>query len=180
MDNQQEIINQCIANNRQGQEKLYRMFYPALFALCRRLLPDDHEAVEALNDGMLKVYKNIASWQSSKGEFFNWIYTIVRNAALDKLKSGKKDLNVKELKDEYNDESYYNPVKELEWKDIYKLSEALSPGTRAVFNLYYLEGFSIKEIAETLDLSTGTVKWHMSSSRENLKPILQKFFEKKI
>ena len=156
------------------------MFYPPLFALCRRLLPDDHEATEALNNGMLKVFKNIASWQSDKGEFFNWMYTIVRNAALDKLKAKKSELNIKELKDEHNDESFYNPVKELEWKEIYKLSEALSPGTRAVFNLYYLEGLSVKEIAETLDLSAGTVKWHMNASREKLRPGLQKFFEKKV
>lgn len=175
LSSEQEIINQCIANNRQGQEKLYRMFYPALFALCRRLLPGDHEALEALNDGMLKVFKSIHSWKSGQGKFFNWVYTIVRNAAIDKLKNKHNEFT--ELKEEFEESVNNNTLNEIEWKEIYKLSEALPPASRAVYNLFYLEGFTIKEIANMLELSPGTVKWHLGTSREKIKPILIKHFQ---
>src|ERR1044072_3535598 len=100
------------------------MFYPALFLLCKKFFADDHEALEALNDGMLKVYKNIGAYNSQKGEFFNWAYTVVRNAALDKLKIHRQPLHA-ELTDNIPGIGNDNPMRGLEWKDIYKLLDAL-------------------------------------------------------
>jgi len=151
------------------------MFYPALFLLCKKFFADDHEALEALNDGMLKVYKNIGSYSSEKGEFFNWAYTVVRNTALDKLKINRQPQRA-ELQDNITGTGNDNPMKGLEWKDIYKLLDALTPATRAVCSLFYLEGFSIKEISERLTISAGTVKWHLNETRHRLKPVLKNYY----
>src|SRR6185436_6138592 len=86
LNEEQQLIQECAANNRLAQEKLYYRFYPALMLLCKRFIADDHQALEVLNDGMMKVYRNISSFDSGKGELFNWIYTVIRNTALDKLK----------------------------------------------------------------------------------------------
>jgi RNA polymerase sigma-70 factor (ECF subfamily) len=76
-----------------------------------------------------------------------------------------------------DDQSYLdNPLKTLEDQDIYKLLNALTPATRVVCSLFYLEGFSIKDIAEKLELSAGTVKWHLSETRKKLKPVLEKYY----
>lgn len=80
------MIIKCLGNDRAAQEKLYRKFYPALFLLCRKFFKDENDALEALNDGMLRVFKHIGQYNNTIGEFFNWMYTVVRNAALDKLK----------------------------------------------------------------------------------------------
>lgn len=178
MDNLEEIIIQCIANNRQGQEKLYRMFYPALFTMSRRILADDHEALEALNNGMLKVFKNIAGWDGNKGAFFNWVYTIVRHAALDKIKENKKRFETDELKEIVDIGTSAEITDAIEWKEIYSLSEILPPATRCIYNFFYIDGCTIKEIAEMLELSSGTVKWHLSKAREKLKPSLINHFSK--
>ena len=175
MNNLQQLIRDCAANNRRSQEKLYLQFYPALFALCRKFFKDEHEALNALNDGMLKVFKNIGDYDSSKGEFFNWVYTIVRNTAIDKLKI-KKLPPMAELNDVMVNKGD-NPMAGLEWKDIYKLLDALPPATRAVCSLYYLEDFTIKDINERLGISEGTIKWHLSEARSKLKPVLKNHYQ---
>src|SRR4051812_10281707 len=96
------------------------MFYPALFLLCKKFFKDDHEALEALNDGMLKVFKNISMYNSQKGEFFNWAYTIVRNTALDKLKIINR-LEFVELDDSLAAAITENPLQGFEWQNIYTL-----------------------------------------------------------
>ncbi len=149
------------------------MFYPALFALCKKFFADDHQALEALNDGMLKVYKNIGAYNSTKGLFFNWLYTIVRNTALDKLKL-QLHKEPAELTENLTDGG--NPLNGLEWKDIYKLLDVLPPATRPVCSLFYLEGFSIKEIGDRLGISVGTVKWHLNETRKKLKPVFKNYY----
>ena len=155
--------------------KLYRKFYPALMLLCKRFFKDDHEALEVLNDGMMKVYKNIRAYDHSKGEFFNWVYTVVRNTALDKLKRSKIPMavSIDNSKEPGNEP---DPLQSLEWKDVYKLLDCLPPATRAICSLFYLEGFSVKDVSESLEISLGTVKWHLSETRKKLKPVLAKHF----
>lgn len=178
MEDIQELIIKCLRNDRAGQEKLYRRFYPALFLLCRKFFKDENDALEALNDGMLRVFKNIGQYHSDKGQFFNWVYTIVRNAALDKLKNNNNIYTLAGIPDHIID-STDNPLASLEWKDVYTLLQVLPPGTRAVCVLYYIEGFSMSEICNHLKLSTGTVKWHLSETRSKLKPVLLKYHSKK-
>lgn len=170
-----ELINDCTANNRLSQEKLYRMFYPSLILLCKRFFKQDHEAIEAVNDGMMKVFKKIDSYDAAKGEFFNWVYTIVRNTALDKIRLVRFQ-TAGELNDRLPDMGEDNPLKKLEWKDVYTLLDTLPTATRAVCSLYYLEGFSVKEISVQLTVSEGTIKWHLSETRKKLKPVLEKYY----
>lgn len=169
------IIQDCINNNRLSQEKLYRLFYPSMFCLCKKFFSDDHAALEAVNDGMIKVFRNLPTYQSGKGAFFNWVYTIVRHTALDKLKK-----NVQEMVD-YDDEgeeadNSRSIVQQLEWKDIYRYLDHLPTATRPVFSLFYLESYSVADIAKQLQISPGTVKWHLSESRKIMQPVLKKHF----
>jgi RNA polymerase sigma factor (sigma-70 family) len=169
------IIEGCKRNDRASQEKLYRRFYPGLFALCKKFFDEDHDILTSLNNGMLNVFKHIGQFDPAKGELFNWAYTIVRNAAISHLKS--KDTYRAEYKgitEQVEQTTYYSPFKELEWKDIYLYLDKLPPATRVVCTLHYLEGFAIKEISERLNLSNGTVKWHLSESRNRLRELFLK------
>ena len=152
---------------------MYRQFYPALFALCKTFFEDKHDVLTALNNGMLRVYKNIEQFDSNKGSFFNWVYTIVRNAALTRVRDKKTETSLELLTDNLLDKALYNPFLEKEWEAIYLLLARLPPTTRAICSLYYMEGFLIKEIAASLDMKEGTVKWHLNESRKRLKIIAQ-------
>jgi RNA polymerase sigma-70 factor (ECF subfamily) len=120
---------------------------------------------------MLSVFKNIAQYDSSRGELFNWVYTIVRNAAITHLKSKKTSYSNIEITDQIEESVCYSPFNDLKWNDIYFYLNKLPPATRAVCTLYYLEGYAVKEIAEQLTLSEGTIKWHLSESRNKLKEL---------
>jgi RNA polymerase sigma factor (sigma-70 family) len=169
LDNFQNLIKGCISNDRSSQEKLYRQFYPGLYALCKKFFNDDHDIITSLNNGMLNVFKNIGQFDPEKGDLFNWAYTIVRNAAITYFNS-KKNVHPTIAINEYVEQSaFYSPFKELEWKEIYFYLDKLPPATRTVCTLHYLEGYAIKEIAEQLKLSEGTIKWHLSESRNKLK-----------
>jgi RNA polymerase sigma factor (sigma-70 family) len=166
-----EIIEGCKRNDRSSQEKLYRQFYPGLFALCKKFFSDNHDALTSLNNGMLNVFKNIGKYDPAKGEIFNWAYTIVRNAAITHLNSLKIIQPTTEISGQLEQTLSYSPFKELEWNDIYLNLDKLPPATRAVCTLYYIEGLAIKEISEQLYLSEGTIKWHLSESRTRLKSL---------
>ncbi len=145
-----------------------------MIALCKKFFADDHTAIETVNDGMIKVFKNLASFDASKGELFNWIYTIVRNTALDKIKN-TRIISTSEI-EEREIQQNTNPLNALEWQDIYQLLDTLAPATRIVCSLFYLEDFSIKEISSILSISDGTVKWHLSETRKKLKSALEKYY----
>lgn len=172
MTDEQKLILGCRNQEQQSQEKLYKQFYPALFAMCRTFFSDPHDTLTAVNNGMLKVFQNIDQYDASKGTLFSWVYTIVRNAALNLVRDRKNPLTY-ELTDDLQRSSASNPFKQLEWKDIYFYLDQLPEKTRCVCSLYYLEGFSIKEITESIDMKEGAVKWHLSECRKKLKQIFE-------
>ena len=129
---------------------------------------------------MLKVFEHIGTYKAEKGKFFNWVYTIVRNTALDKFRSSaaaalrNEPYSAADSIPETDISS--NPLIALEGKDLYVLLDRLAPATRVICGLFYLEGYSIKDIADQLSISSGTVKWHLSESRKKLKSILERHF----
>jgi len=127
---------------------------------------------------MLKVFESIGAYREDKGKFFNWVYTIVRNTALDKLRRLApvfQPHDLPELENTIPDTAQgHNPVLALEEKDMYILLDELNTSTRVVCTLFYIEGYAVKDIAEALTISTGTVKWHLSESRKKLKPIFER------
>jgi RNA polymerase sigma-70 factor (ECF subfamily) len=167
----EDILQGCRHQDRRSQEQLYRRLYPALFALCKSFFKDQHVALTALNNGMLTVYRNLEQYDVSKGKFFNWAYTIVRHAALT-MTRGRKAEPVEELEETTENIGPGNPFKQLEWKDIYVYLDALPDNTRVVCNLYYLQGYSLKEIAAGIGMKEGTVKWHLNETRHRLKNMI--------
>jgi RNA polymerase sigma-70 factor (ECF subfamily) len=119
---------------------------------------------------MLKVYTGIQRFDETKGTLFNWMYTVIRNTALDKLKMAQLPATI-EIDHAIVVSSDEHILKTLDWKDMYRLLDALPQATRAVCSLFYIEGFKIKEIAESLGISAGTVKWHLAETRSKLKVV---------
>jgi RNA polymerase sigma factor (sigma-70 family) len=175
--NERHYIEGCKQHDRISQEKLYRQFYPALFALCKTFFDDNQEIVTAINNGMLKVFKNIEQYDEEKGTFFNWVYTVVRNAALTEIRNKKISVSLAYI-GTIPDTASFNPFEEKEWERVYEMLHRLPVTTRAVCNLYYNEGFSIKEIAASLEMKEGTVKWHLNEGRTRLKNIFTPNFSK--
>ena len=145
--------------------------YDALYNLCNRFFDDDQEIITALNNGMLRVFKNIHQFDIAKAELFTWMYSIVRNEALTVVRNKKTTAITKELTADISSEISVNPFASSVADDVFIYLGKLSHTTRATCNLFYLEGYSIKEIAVSLDIKEGTVKWHLSEGRKKLQSI---------
>ncbi len=137
--------------------------------LCSKFFDDEHDVVTALNNGMLQVFNNIEKYNAKKGELYPWMYVIVRNAAISHLRNQKLIPSTVQLGVEMQLETSTNPLKDCSEEIVYTFLKTLSISTRAVFYLFYVEGFLIKEIAYKLDMKQGTVKWHLNDGRTKLK-----------
>jgi RNA polymerase sigma factor (sigma-70 family) len=127
---------------------------------------------------MLKVFERIETYRPERGRFFNWVYTIVRHTALDKLRASLAWTIRTDLLDAVDMEidSGDNPLRSIEEKDVYRLLDGLAPATRVIFDLFYIENYSIRDVAEELSISAGTVKWHLSDGRRKLKSLMEQHF----
>lgn len=168
----EELIHGCIRNERSAQEQLYRLFYPRMMAVVRRYINQEAQAEEILNNGFLRAFQKIRQY-TFQGSFEGWLRKIVFHAISDYIKQNVRynEQIVLVEKDEYihkdhADRLYYNQLLEL--------VQSLPDATRAVFNMYVMEGFAHKEIGKLLGISEGTSKWHLSEGRRILKDKIEK------
>ena len=169
-----EIISGCKSGDRKAQEKLYKNFYRAMMTVCLRYAKNDEDAVEILNNGFFKVFKNIQWYDSSKASLYTWIRTIVVNSCLDFIKQKQRLEKVNELNPGVEVHIPPDIISKIETAELLELVRELAPATRAVFNLYVIEGYRHKEIAKLLSISEGTSKWHLNEARKNLQQLINK------
>ena len=175
MTNEQEnieIISGCKKADRIAQERLYKNFYRAMMTVCLRYTKNDEDAIEVLNNGFFKVFKNIQRYDSSKASLYTWIRTLVINSCLDFIKQKKKQEKVNELDPDMEVHIAPDVISKIEAAELLELVRELAPATQAVFNLYVIEGYRHKEIAKLLSISEGTSKWHLNEARKNLQQLI--------
>jgi RNA polymerase sigma factor (sigma-70 family) len=168
---EQELVSGCAANDRRAQEALYRRFFPEMLRMVRRYARDEDTALEIVNNGLLRVYKKIHTF-AFKGSLEGWVRRLVYHSMADYYREHARYLHFLVLEDhdqgvpERGHEGFYE-------EDILKAVRALPPISQEVFRLYAIEGYSHAEIAETLQMSEGTSKWHLSTARQKLRDMLR-------
>ncbi len=168
------IISGCREGDRKAQEQLYRSYYRAMMVLCLRYTKNEADAMEVLNTGFYKVYKNINQYNAQKASFYTWVRTIIINSCLDFIKT-KSSLTLKEELDQAAAIDLPPDVFiKMSAADILQLVRQLPPATQGVFNLYVMEGYNHKEIGQLMGISDGTSKWHLSEARKILQRLINK------
>jgi RNA polymerase sigma-70 factor (ECF subfamily) len=174
------IIEGCLRNERRSQEQLFKHFYGKMLSVCMRYVADRDTAQEVLQEGFIKVFEKIATFEFS-GSFEGWLRRIIVNTALDYIRKNKRQNWVQET--EINTkEDYTNPMEEKESEDYFDLKanlaldsiQQLSPAYRTVFNMFVMENYSHKEISSILGISEGTSKSNLAKAKINLKKLIQK------
>ncbi|MGM0532716.1 MAG: RNA polymerase sigma factor [Bacteroidota bacterium] len=171
-----ELIQGCRDNDRKYQELLYRKFAKKMYGICLSYAKDRSMAQEILQDGFVKVFKKIDGFRE-EGSLEGWIRRIITNTALDHLRQKSKlyefiDDN-REVEEERLD---YSILDKINADGIFSLIKELPEGAKAVFNLYAVEGYSHKEIAEKLDITEGTSKSQFKRARSLLKTLLRDLY----
>lgn len=179
----QELTNHigaCALNNRESQKLLYSSFYGYAMAICDRYTNNQEDAVEILNDGFLKVFKEIhhftPAYEDVISSFKGWLRKIIIYTAIDHFRKNHKHQMVTNLESfVYHIETISeDAVEKLSYEEIIKSIQDLSPGYRTVFNLFVIEELSHEEIAQKLGISAGTSKSNLSKARKQLQKILFK------
>ena len=166
-EEQERLIEGCKKHNRQAQEALYKAYYKAMVSICLHYTKNEEDAVEVLNNGFLKVFQNIQRYDPAQASLYTWIRTLVVHSCLDFIK--KKTKAEKQVELNAGEVSIPADIlSKIKARELLALVRSLPPATAAVFNLYAIEGYNHKEIAELLNISTGTSKWHLSEARKQL------------
>jgi len=157
ISSESDLLQGCIAGDRRMQEELYKRFSPKMYAVCLRYAGNADDAQDVLQEGFVKVFKNLNRFRS-EGSFEGWIRRIIVNTAIEHLRRKTYLKPIAEKEENTIPFKETTALDSLGEKDILKLISQLSPGYRTVFNLYVIEGYTHKEIGDILGISEGTSK----------------------
>lgn len=168
----EQLINNCKKNDAQAQSQLYKLFASKLFSLCLKYSKNYAEAQDNLQDAFVTIFNKIAQY-NHKGSLEGWMKRITINTALQRYRSvGVFDIvNEEQIEDvsiEIEDDS-------LSMDYLLSIIQELPDRYRLVFNLYALDDYSHKEIAEMLNISTGTSKSNLARARLILKEKIEQY-----
>jgi RNA polymerase sigma-70 factor (ECF subfamily) len=158
------------------QEELYRRFSPRMYAVCLRYAANAEEAEDILQEGFIKIFKKLDSFRS-EGSFEGWIRRIFVNTAIEHFRRKKYLQPVTEKEETSIEGKYVTVLDSLAERDMLGLVQQLSPGYRTVFNMYVVEGYTHKEIADMLGISEGTSKSQLSRAKTILQDMVRKFID---
>jgi RNA polymerase sigma-70 factor (ECF subfamily) len=170
------MIQGCRKGDLQCQEQLYRFFYPQMIKICFRYAVDADSAGSIYNNAMLRVFKHLYTY-SEEGKLAGWIKVIVVNCCIDFCK--KKNTFSNTVAQVTEDEIVIEPdvFDNISAKEIQLVIAQLPGATATVFRLFVYDGFTHKQIAERLNISEGTSKWHVSEAKKTLKKRFEKNYQ---
>lgn len=171
-----QIINGCRKRHRKSQKQLYKLFYAYGMSITLRYAESRDQAAAILNDAFMKVFTNIDKYDPNR-TFKPWLRQIIVNTAINHYHKNKTDRQLEDLETantQFGKEERI--ISGISYDEIIAMVQQLTPGYRTVFNLYVIEGFKHREIAEMLGISIGTSKSNLAKAKRNLQSILEKNF----
>ncbi len=173
-DTEEKLIRACQRNDASAQREVYNRYSRRMLGVCTRYIKDDMEAEDVMIHGFLKIFEKIDQYQFA-GSFEGWIRRIMVNEALQQVRRNKSVFLEVELEHVHNDAAVMHlDDNEMEAEELLAMIQQLPDGYRTVFNLYAIEGYSHKEIAEQLGISENTSKSQLSRARALLQEYLRK------
>lgn len=168
---EQELINGCRRGNHHAQQRLFDLYSSRMYGVCLRYLKNTMQAEDVLVMAFTKVFDRISQFKG-EGSFEGWIRRITVNEALTALRRTRMMMVETDLERADFEPDYDRLSDHLEEEDLLKMIEQLPPGYRVVFNMYAIDGYSHKEIAEQLGISENTSKSQLSRARVYLQKLL--------
>ena len=164
-----DLIYRCGQGKRDAMEKIYRMFFSSMFAVCLRLSNTREEAEDHLQDGFMKVFDAIGSYKGA-GSFEGWMKRIFANVCLEKLRMYKK-ISLVDKEIEFVPELSTEDIEDVVIEDevLQGFVKDLPERYRMVFCMYVIDGLSHRDISTAMGISDGTSKSNLSRAREILK-----------
>jgi RNA polymerase sigma-70 factor (ECF subfamily) len=184
-----ELVQKCIAGNREAQRLLFETYAGKLSAVCRRYASNEEEARDFFQEGMIKVFTNLVNFKF-QSSLETWMTRIMINTAISAYRRKKmlfesvdahngylsRRLADREDEEEDENEGGVSVYEALEPSQVIEIFELLPAGYRAVLNMYVLENMSHKEIAEVLGISENTSKTQLLKARRKVRELVKKIY----
>ena len=170
----ESLIDGCRKKHRKAQREVYNWLAPMMLALCRRYIKDVNEAESVMIVGFTKVLDKIEQF-SGVGNFEGWVRRIMVNESLLYIRKNKGMYIEVDIEYAEHEPNYQLASENLEAADLLNLINGLPIGYRTVFNMFAIEGYSHREIADSMAISENTSKSQLSRARKMLqKQIIEK------
>lgn len=147
-------------------------------SICIRYTKSEDRAKEVLNIGFHKILKNLNKYRQDEVPFKAWLRRVMINTLINEFKKERTHYNNVEYVENYFESSHYSDINEavvrLEIEQIYALIARLPLVNQQIFNLFYIDGYKHREIAELLNINENTSKWHLTVAKDKLKEMINK------
>lgn len=176
-----KLINLCIKQDRKAESALYKFCFTKLMPVCYKYYQSKDDIVEQVNKAFFKILSNLQHFDTDKS-FEAWIKTIMVNTIIDEFRVNNKknalfiDKSSEDVDITFHPFDLNEAEARLTADDINMHIQQLPESSKLVFNLFAIEGYNHKEIAEKLGISEGTSKWHVNNARTILKRKLVEMF----
>ena len=167
-----EIIEGCKKNDRKYQEILYTSWYSIFLSIVRKYIKDSGLAEESLNNGFLKIYKNIDKYNYS-GSFEGWMKKIIQREAINSLVLAKNYRKRFLYTGEIPNIGVEDIISKLSKKEIENIVEKIR-GKYGLVLKHFMYGATHAEISKILKIPEGTSKWYLNESRKMAKQVIKK------
>jgi len=168
-----DIVAKCKANNRKAQKALYQKYSSLFFSICLRYMKNATDAEDLLVESFYRIFSKINQY-SGNGSFEGWMKRIVVNECLMKLRKKNSMSLYVEIDQAYNLKEDEQIFSDINYNEIVGLLGELPAGYRTVFNLYVIEGYKHREIAEILGISINTSKSQLILAKKRLAAVYKK------
>ena len=168
-----QLIGKCMEDDRRAQKELYKAFFPFAMGICLRYSTSRDEASEILNEGFLKVFRNLHRF-SCQYLFKSWLAKIIINTAIDHFRSNLRRTLLTKSADVETAGNEISIESKLNYHDLLTMVQQLTPAYRIIFNMFVVDGYSHDEISKILKINTGTSKSNLFKARIKLKEMILK------
>lgn len=173
------IVQGCINAKRDSQKAFYQFFYGFAMGICMRYCNTENDAVEVMNDGLLKIYRELHHFQprysNYEASLKGWMKSILVNTAIDHFRKNNRNVFTTDLNEQVTEFTGYedSAVDKMSYKELIAIVQQLSPIYRTVFNLFVIEGYKHEEIAKQLNITAGTSKSNLAKARANIQKMIK-------
>lgn len=172
---EEELINRCAKGDQKAMNSLYRYYVPRMRSICFRYVRTVFEVDDILQEAFVKVFLKIDSY-NRQGAFESWIRKIVINTAINYYKSNLsfgRQVQLDEIGE--NEAGIVEIAEKISINELYALINELPSGYRFVFNMFAIDGYSHKEIAEILNITESTSRSQYTRARRQLISLLEQY-----
>jgi RNA polymerase sigma factor (sigma-70 family) len=168
---ERKLIEECLKQKPRAQEELYKTYTNRMYAICMRYADNPDTAKDLLQEGFVRVFRALDRFRF-EGSFEGWMKRIFINNCIEYYRSHKSDPWVSDVDEAVGLEAEDHTISNLGLEELMKAIQSLPTGYRTVFNLFAVEGYTHREIAEQLQISENTSKTQLLKARNMLQRIL--------